>query len=117
MPLFNAAALSEFVQDDIDTATAARVEQVVWGWLQPILNDEDRRDQVSPQLFSWALELGAIAHENPTGLEAYQLGAERRQFSQDRRREILVDVKASVDGIVGTAPRGDFPEPLPCPDW
>lgn len=115
MPLFTAKQLSDFVHDDVAIDEAAQAEDVAWGWLAPVLGLEEKPEQAGVQLRSWILELGAIAYDNPTGLEAHQLGAERRQFSQERRREILAEAGATVGG--GSGPLGSFPEPLPDLCW
>jgi hypothetical protein len=113
--LFSAAELGGFVQDDVDATTAAQVEQVVWGWLRPALGVEARPDTVTPELFSAALELGAIAYENPAGLSAYQLGQERWGYSSERREQILGTV-ASTGAAKGGVPRARFPESPAWPD-
>lgn len=117
--LFTADDLGDFLQVDVSTTAAAAVERVVWGWLKVPLGLSERPDPVPDEVFSWAVELGAIAHENPAGLAAYQLGGERSQFSVERRREIL-DAAASGGGIGtsggGLRPRGSFPAASCWPD-
>ena len=117
MPLFTEVDLGRFVQDDVTAETATVVERVVWGWLKPSLGVDERPVPASEQLWSWALELGAIALENPRGLASYQLGAERWQYSAERKREILDDAASAVSGATGTGegvPRGSFPA---APSW
>lgn len=119
MPLFTAKALSDFIREPVDDATADQVEKVVWGWLTgPLGLDEHaaRPDPVGAQLYAWALELGAIAHENPSGLSSYQLGGEQRGYSAERRAEILAEVKSSRSGASAGSPTGCFPPPLAYPD-
>lgn len=118
--LFTAEELTHAVQEFVDDDDATMAERIVWGWLSPILGLDARPDPVTDQLFSWAIELGAIQHENPAGLALYQLGEERRQYSSARRNEILDEVRASVAGQTGTGgsalPRGRFPAACPYPD-
>lgn len=117
--LFTATDLSSWLQATVPEDTAVMVERVVWGWLSPVYgNATDRPDEVSPALFAAALELGAIAHENPSGLTAYQLGEERSQYGSERRRAIIAEVAASVPTPGGAEgiPRGRFPRAVPYPD-
>jgi hypothetical protein len=116
VPLFTAEDLSQLVPDEVEESKAARVERVVWGWLSPALGLTERPDQVSDQLFSWAVELGAIFHENPTGLSTYHLGQERFGYSSERRAEILSEATASTAGVPATASQGSFPDAQAWPD-
>lgn len=113
--LFAASDLTGLLGRPVTTDQADTAERIVWGWLAPILGG-DRPQPVPPEVFSWAVELGAIAIENPSGLEAYQLGAERLQFSSERRAEILADVAAGGVPGGGTKPRGSFPDACGWPD-
>ncbi|MGI8682068.1 MAG: hypothetical protein ACR2JO_08055 [Mycobacteriales bacterium] len=113
--LFTAAELSDFLHGPVTPEAAVSVERVVWGWLKPVLGVSARPDPVPAEVWSWAIELGAIAHENPAGLTLYQLGTERSQFSAERRGAILAE--ASDEGVSGSgSPRGSFPPPLAWPD-
>ena len=66
MPLFTAKDLADFLQYPVEDATAAIDERVVSGWLAEEGLTYTGSDTVPDQVFSWALELGAIVHENPT---------------------------------------------------
>lgn len=114
--LFSGDDLENLLQEPVATGSAVTAERLVWGWLSPILDTLSRPVDVSPQLWSWAVELGAIAYSNPGGLSEYQLGGERQKFSAERRDQILADVAsggtASANGGV-PAPQGDFP-PVRC---
>lgn len=114
--LFEPSELGDYLQKQVSTAAAVTAERVAWGWLKPILKLSERPDTVSEELFSWAIELGAIAHENPAGLESWWLGDERQVFSAERRRELLQEI--ADGGIPGSsaAPRGSFPDPKAWPD-
>lgn len=98
----------------IERATA--VERVVWGWLKPILGLEARPVEISDEVFSWAIELGAIAHENPTGLTRRQMGPYEEDLSEDRRQEILAEAARSNLGSAALQPIGDFPDACDYPD-
>lgn len=118
-PLFTPAQLGSFLgrgASGVDAARAQVGETVVWGWLADVLGVDERPEPVPAPLFSWALELGAIAYENPAGFSSSALGAANRSFSSERRTEILEAVQAWVDAQAGAAagaPQGSFPPPLP----
>lgn len=114
--LFAAADLSALLQQDVDPTTAAKLEQVVWGWLRGPLGLTERPTPVPEEIFSWAIELGAIAHENPAGLASYSLGEERWAYSSERRLEILALAGAGASETGTGVPRGNFPPYVPYPD-
>lgn len=118
--LFTTQQLADLLEVDVTEARGALAERLAWGWLKPILDLAARPDPVSDEVFSWAIELGAIAHENPAGRTAYELGDERSQFSAERRTEIL-QAAASGGRINDTSssgvptPLASFPPALPDP--
>lgn len=114
--LFTAGDLTPLIGRTPTSEQAVSAERIVWGWLAPILGVTTRPDPVPAEVFSWAVELGAIHIENPTGLMSYQLGAERLQFSGERRAEILGEVAAGGVPGGGTKPRGSFPDACGWPD-
>lgn len=113
--LFAAEDLTGLLGRPITIEQADTAERIVWGWLAPILGT-NRPDPIPDSVYSWAVELGAIAIENPSGLESYQLGAERLQFSAERRGEILSEAAAGGVPGGGTTPRGSFPTACGWPD-
>lgn len=118
MPLFSADELKALLgAPTIDPDRAELAERMAWGWLKPVLGLSDRPDPVPDDVFSWAIELGAIAHENPSGLESKQLGPGSQQFSAERRREII-EQAGSGGAPIGAppVPRGSFPDALSYPD-
>lgn len=100
----------------ISTERAQSAERLVWGWLKPILGLTDRPFPVPDEVFSWAIELGGIAHENPTGLTSKQLGPGQQHFSLERRTEILREALLGGLPTSSPAPVGCFPAPLAYPD-
>lgn len=116
--LFTAAQLGDWIGGTVEPARAVMAEQVVWGWLQPVLGLTERPTETQANLFSWALELGAIAYENPTGLASYQLGEERSQYSAERRDAVLATAAAGGVNPAGStaSPRGSFPLAEPWAD-
>lgn len=113
--LFTASDLGDLLQKPVTDTAAAAAESMVWGWLRGPLGLTTRPDPVPEDVFSWALELGAIALENPAGWSSYQLGQERIQFSAERRTEILREATAVPGGTDGL-PRAAFPAACPYPD-
>lgn len=120
-PLFTAADLKTPLGRTVSDDDAKHAERIVWGWLHPILGGERPQDPAA-EVYSWAVELGAIYLENPTGLSSYQLSQERVQYSAERRNHILEEartVTAQAGADTGTAaggPRGSFPAAPGYPD-
>lgn len=114
-PLFTADDLTSWLGRDVTEGKAATIEQVVWGWLKPALKAETRPSAVPDEVFSWAIELAAIAHENPAGLSSQQLGDEQQAFSIERRNEILREASSGASGGA-LSPRSNFPPARPYPD-
>lgn len=118
MALFTADDLNALPEiSGVTDSEATAVEAVVWGWLSPILGLTDRPDPVSPQLFAWALELGAIFRTNPAGLEELKRGPFEEQYG-DRRDEILRVAAGGGTTAPGTPPSpvGSFPKARAYPD-
>jgi hypothetical protein len=113
--LFDLVDLPSWLQvPQVDTETATRVRRAVNGWLQDATGLTVWPNPVPDRLWAWAIELAAIAHENPTAkwsqtiddsVDVYERG------SQGRRREILAAARAAYNTSGG--PQGSFPEP----DW
>lgn len=115
--LFTDTELSDHLGDAAVTPErAAAAERLVWGWLKPVLGLEARPNPVPAEVFSWAIELGGIAHENPAGLSSYELGAERYGFSAERRDEILRQAATGGHAATPLSPRGSFPKAACYPD-
>lgn len=120
MTLFTDEHLTRLLHKEVAIDDAVLVERVVWGWLRPILGWDERPAEIPPELFAWALQLGAIAHENPAGLSAKTIGPFSVQYSEERRLAILDEVARSSlpTGPSATAhePSGDFPPAACYPD-
>lgn len=113
--LFSASDLNALPDvDDVSAEEAGILERIVWGWLKPVLGLSERPATVPDEMFSWAIELAAIAHENPKGLTYYQLGEERSGYSAERRAQILAEVGAG--GLATPRPTGCFPPARAYPD-
>lgn len=119
MALFTAADLTDFAQYPVSESAATIAERVAWGWLKDATRLTTRPAPVPEEMFSWAIELGLIAHENPGGLSDDTLGDATQRWDRARRAEILARAAAwaSGAGADGTPkPRGAFPKALPWPD-
>lgn len=119
--LFTATELGNWLGVTVDEGRATVVERVVWGWLVEVLSTDTRPEPVPAQLFSWAIELGAIAHENPGGLSAKAFGDVSEAYSEERRKALLALVAGSELGnglgsSAGSRPRGSFPAARDYPD-
>lgn len=119
--LFDAASLGHFLgkPGQVAEERAEVVERVVWGWLAPVLGLTERPStgtSAHVQVFSWAIELGAIAHENPAGRSAKELGTSRSAFSEERRRDILTQAAGFGSTVAPGSPQGDFPPAPVYPD-
>lgn len=122
MTLFSAGDLGDFLQQDVSAAAAATAEKIVSGWLQGAGVDVT----VSPvpaTVFSWALELGAIAYENPASKSTVVTGGQTDGYGQlqsERRAQILAAAAAATAGSTGatsaTGPQGAFPLPSAWPE-
>lgn len=117
--LFTAENLNDLPEiSGVTAAEATMVEAVVWGWLAPLLDLAERPEPVSPQLFAWALELGAIYRANPEGLAEKDLGPFKKKFSVERRNEILRIAASGGTEAPGAPPSpvGSFPSARAYPD-
>lgn len=114
--LFTAVDLTDWLGETVAEDRAASVESVVWGWLKTPLGLDTRPSDVSEQVFSWAIELGGIAHENPAGLDSKTIGPFAEQYSSERREEILAIVGTGSPLGTPPRPRGSFPPARSYPD-
>lgn len=115
-PLFDASDLSALLGSEVSDAAATLVEAVVWGQLAPALGLTERPTELDAQQFAWAIQLGAIQHENPAGLSSRQVGSVSEQFSSEARDAILAEARASAGVQASNAPRGRFPRARAYPD-
>lgn len=129
MTLFDDTQLKNWLryddEDDFDAASAGLAEQVVAGWLTDAtgLTKTDLETAAAgdaPQVFSWALELGGIAYENPTSMTDDTTGQTRTAW-MDRRSQILAAARgwAGRQPVTGTGtvvPKGCFPAATAWPD-
>lgn len=120
MPLFTLDDLEHWLRYDVDVTGHAIVEKVVTGWIFDATGWTASPDPLPPQVFSWALELGGIAYENPTSQSDDQTDLVRSAW-RDRRSQILAEIRtwSQANGTAVGAiplPRGSFPTSCPFPD-
>jgi hypothetical protein len=113
--LFELEQLASYMQVDLDTSTATVARRVAYGWLSDATGLTVWPDPVPDRLFSWAIELAAIAHRNPDGALSEQTDDHRVQYDRQRRADILELAKAAYpsEGASTAGPQYSFPEP----DW
>ncbi|NHN55777.1 hypothetical protein G9U51_08305 [Calidifontibacter sp. DB0510] len=104
---------------ELTTGTYTVIEAVVTGWLLDATGLTTFPDRLPPQVFSWALELAAIAYENPAAAAAAGTDRVTNAYTEQRREAILARA-ARWAAKVPTAPQvaapvGDFPCPGPWP--
>lgn len=120
MPLFTAPQLSAFIQYEVPDRAAKAAEQVVSGWLLDATELDEWPTPLPPQLYSWAVELGVMAHENPGGLRSRAQGGETDEWQITRRDEILTAARAwaqrQLSSSSATSPVGCFPPAQRWPD-
>lgn len=135
MPLFKKEELEAYLQrqaaapgdhqgDPVDpsagipTGTYEVIARVVDGWLLDATGHAawpTWQDGVPPQLFAWALELGAIAHENPASAVSDTVDRQSAAWNENRRTTILARAAAWASDTPAAplqpSPRGTFPPP------
>lgn len=119
MTLFTPKDLEDYVQYPVAQAAGIMAERVVAGWLADAAGSTPIPAQLPPQLFSWAIELGAIAHENPGALWSETTGDKTSLWDRARRAEILGFITTWAGGTpTGSvpSPTGSFPKARAYPD-
>lgn len=109
--LFDLGDLPSWLQvPEVDTGTATRVRRAVNGWLQDATGLTEWPNPVPDRLWAWAIELAAIAHENPASMDSESIDDYRSGMDQQlrRRREILDAARAAYNTAGG--PQYSFPE-------
>lgn len=119
MALFTREELSHYAQDpDLTYDEAQIVERVVAGWLAHVGISIPSGDPVPAAVFSWSLELGAIANENPAALASRSVDGITDTYSRGQVDVILARARESALSTTpsATGPVGSFPAPEPYPD-
>lgn len=111
--LFDLVDLPSWLQvPGVDTETATRVRRAANGWLQDATGLTDWPSPVPDRLWAWALELAAIAYNNPTSLASEAIDDYQMTVADRLRRREILDLARQAYSTAGK-PMGSFPEP----DW
>lgn len=112
--LFDLEDLPSILQvPEVDTETAIRVRRSASGWLQDATGLTEWPDPVPDRLWTWALELAAIAFRNPDSVAAESVDDFQVTYARDQRRR--AEILAAARAAYGTATRPQFS--FPEPDW
>lgn len=115
MALFSVYDLNDYLRQDVNVDAWQVVERVVHGWLKGATGLTQWPDPLPDDVFSWALELAAIAYENPVPtLSTESVGGVTQQWQRARKAEILAAAAAAY-GTRGRA-SGSFPDLVAWPD-
>lgn len=106
--LFTHDDFASYLHVTVDNSTTDVVERVAWGWLMGATRLTARPDPAPDDIFGWALELAAIAYNNPAGAANESLDDYSVSMDRQRRKEILEAAKAAYGNNGG--PLYDFPE-------
>jgi len=110
--LFEITEFASYLQQDVDTSSATVARRVASGWLKSATGLTDfAGPPVDDQLFTWGLELAAIAFRNPDGAASEAIDDYNISFDGERRAQILAAARMAYSGA-GT-PSFSFP----APDW
>jgi hypothetical protein len=111
--LFDLGDLPSWLQvPEVDAETATRVRRVASAWLQDATGLTDWPSPVPDRLWAWALELAAIAFNNPTSLASETIDDYQMTVSDRLRRREILDSARQAYNTAGK-PQGSFPDP----DW
>lgn len=109
--LFALDDLASWLQRDLDTATATRARRAASGWLRSATGFDEWPSTIPDDLWTWAVELAALAYTNPELLATETTGANSATWERGRRDDILRAAKAAYSG--SGKPLYSFPDP----DW
>jgi hypothetical protein len=93
------------------TDKAAVARRMAGGWLKSATHLTEWPDPIPDELWTWSLELAAIAYRNPDGVLSEGIDDYNSTLDRARRAQILADARAVYGGASG--PQYSFP----APDW
>lgn len=96
---------------EADPNRVALARRFANGWLMSATRLSSWPDPITDDLWAWAIELAAIAFDNPAGAASEGIDDHKVTYDRERRKEILDEARTAYAGA--TTPRGSFPEP----DW
>ncbi|WP_229401920.1 hypothetical protein [Micromonospora okii] len=101
--------------DEFDSDAAGIARRQAGGWLSDATGLTVWPDPVPERLWSWGIELAAIAYNNPDGAQSEQIDDYKVVNDAQRRGQILDAARAAYPSA---APTGAGPQwSFPAPDW
>ncbi|MFI5839451.1 hypothetical protein ACIA8K_07025 [Catenuloplanes sp. NPDC051500] len=115
--LFTLAELTDYLQQGpLIEASAIVARRKASGWLRSATELTTWPDPIPDDLWGWAIELAALAYDNPTLLASETVGATSRTTDRARFTAILDAAREAYRD--GSAPGGGGPlHSFPEPDW
>jgi hypothetical protein len=116
--LFELSDLAATLQADLDTASATEARRKASAWLASATYLTAWPTPVPENLRAWAIELAAMAYDNPSNLnsESYADGTSTN-WAIARRAEILAEARTHYPKAGGgNKPQGAFPQSSFYPD-
>jgi hypothetical protein len=117
--LFTAGELTEYLGQAVTQAEASIAERVAAGWLAEATGVTVWPDPPPAQVFSWAIELAAIAHDNPAARASRTVDGITDAYSRDRWSQIMAAARSSslaTGPAAAVGPVGSFPQAVEWPD-
>lgn len=117
MDLFELDDLAATLQAELDEAAAEEARRKAQAWLGSATRLTVWPTPIPEDLRAWALELAALAYDNPSPLLSERVGEVQTAPYWARRAEILAEAR-TVYGLaaVNGSPVGVFPAAEPWPD-
>ena len=106
--LFTLDEFASYIQQDVDTSTATVVRRVASGWLMSATGLNVWPDPTPDDVWTWALELAAIAYRNPDGTSSETVDDYTVMADRARRKEILEAARVGYGGA--SIPQYSFPD-------
>lgn len=118
MAIVTAAELGTYLQHTVSTTSAEQAVRVAEGWLRSVCTSLTTwpPNPVPEDLWAWTLELAALSYGNPVSLVTRSTDEETRNWSMERRREILDAARFRYGGAAAPEGSANFREPLDWPD-
>ncbi len=111
--LFTNEDLASWLQiPEVDNSSADRARRYASGWLSDATGIIEWPDPVPDRLWTWGIELGGIAYNNPEGAASENIDDYRVQYDATRREQIL-DAARVAHASSSSGPQWSFPKP----DW